>query len=107
MQETDEGKFPVAYASRKLLPREVNYSVVEKECLAVVWCVQKFHTFLYGKHFSLETDHMPLVYLNKAKESNGRLMRWALILQAYRFTVVAIKGSDNIGADYLSRSCFN
>ena len=104
LQETEEGKFPVAYASRKLLDREVNYSVVEKECLAVIWGVQKFHTYLYGKHFILETDNMPLVYLNKSKESNGRLMRWALLLQAYRFTVVAIKGKNNVGADYLSRS---
>ena len=103
LQEHEDGKFPVAYASRKLLQRERNYSVVEKECLAVVWGVQKFHTYLYGKKFLLETDHMPLVYLNKAKDSNGRIMRWALVLQAYRFTVVAIKGTENVGADYLSR----
>jgi hypothetical protein len=105
LQETEKGKFPIAYASRKLLAREQNYSVVEKECLGVVWGIQKFHTYLYGRHFMLETDHMPLVYLNKSKESNGRLMRWAMTLQAYRFTIKAIKGSDNVGADYLSRSC--
>ena len=104
LQEMDGSKLPVAYASRKLLPREVRYSVVEKECLGVVWGIQKFHSFLYGRQFTLETDHMPLVYLNKAKDSNGRLMRWALHLQIYRFTIVAIKGSENVGADYLSRS---
>nr|XP_034310606.1 uncharacterized protein LOC117680625 [Crassostrea gigas] len=100
--EGDE-KLPVAYASRKLQPREKAYAVIEKECLAVVWGIQKFHQYLYGREFLLETDHQPLTYLNKAKTENSRLMRWALQLQPYRFRIIAIKGSDNVGADYLSR----
>lgn len=103
LQEEEGVKWPVAYASRKLLPREESYATVEKECLALVWSVQKFQRYLYGKHFVVETDHQPLLYLNKAKVSNARLMRWALLLQPYRFTVHAIKGSENVGADYLSR----
>ena len=66
-------KWPVAYASRKLLPREESYATVEMECLALVWSVQKFQRYLYGKHFVVETDHQPLLYLNKAKVSNARL----------------------------------
>ena len=77
--------------------------VVEKEYLAVVWVVQKFHQYLYGREFILETDHQPLTYLNKSKTENSRLTRWALLLQQYRFRIVAIKGSENVGADYLSR----
>lgn len=100
--ENDE-KLPVAYASRKLQDRERSYAVIEKECLAVVWEVQKFHQYLYGQEFSLETDHQPLTYLDKSKTENSRLMRWALLLQQYRFRIVAIKSSDNVGADYLSR----
>ena len=103
LQEEVGVKWPVAYASRKLLPREESYATVEKECLALVWSIQKFQRYLYGKHFIVETDHQPLLYLNKAKVSNARLMRWALLLQPYRFTVHAIKGSENVGADYLSR----
>ncbi|XP_021346938.1 uncharacterized protein LOC110446222, partial [Mizuhopecten yessoensis] len=103
--QIEEGlKLPVAYASRKLLQRERNYAVVEKECLAIVWAVQKFEQYLYGKEFVLETDHQPLTYLQRSKTANGRLMRWALLLQPYRFRIQAIRGSDNIGADYLSRS---
>lgn len=100
--ENDE-KLPVAYASRKLQDRERSYAVIEKECLAVVWGVQKFHQYLYGHEFLLETDHQPLTCLDKSKTENSRLMRWALLLQQYRFRIVTIKGSDNVGADYLSR----
>ena len=103
LQEHDEIKFPVAYASRKLLDRERNYSVIEKECLAIVWGIEKFYRYLIGREFVLETDHQPLLYLNKAKVANARLMRWALSLQPYRFRIRAIKGSENVGADYLSR----
>ncbi|XP_062602901.1 uncharacterized protein LOC134264647 [Saccostrea cucullata] len=103
LQMEGDEKFPVAYASRKLQKREKSYAVIEKECLAVVWGIQKFHQYLYGKDFVLETDHQPLMYMNKAKTENSRLMRWALQLQPYHFRIVAIKGSENVGADYLSR----
>jgi hypothetical protein len=103
MQEVSGIKFPVAYASRKLLPREQRYSVIEKECLGIVWGIQKFHQYLYGTEFILETDHAPLVYLNRSKLANPRVMRWALSLQPFRFRLVAIKGSENVGADFLSR----
>ena len=96
-------KLPFAYASRKLKECECKYATVEKECLAIVWAIQKFQKYLYGNQSVLETDHSPLVYLNKAKVTNPRLMRWALSLQPYRFRIQAIKGKDNVGADYLSR----
>ena len=103
LQEKDGKKFPIAYASRKLLPREQRYSIMERECLAVVWGTQKFEPYLYGKHFQLETDHQPLTCLAKSKVANARILRWALALQPYRFTIIAIKSSENVGADYLSR----
>lgn len=103
MQDEDGNKMPIAYASRKLKQAELAYATIEKECLAIVWAIQKFQRYLYGQEFLLETDHQPLIYLNRAKVTNARLMRWALILQPYRFRIVAIKGSDNVGADCLSR----
>ena len=57
MQEIAGEKFPVAYASKKLNKQQKNYSVMERECLAVVWAVLKFEPFLYGKEFVIETDH--------------------------------------------------
>ena len=103
LQDEEGKKSPIAYASRKLKPSEKSYAVIEKECLALVWAVQKFHRYLYGTAFTIETDHQPLSYLNKAKLTNSRLMRWALALQPYRFHIVAIRGAENVGADYLSR----
>ena len=103
LQEEGGVLWPVAYASRKLLPREANYSTIEKECLGIVWGIVKFAKYLYGVEFALETDHKPLQYLQAKKVTNSRLMRWALLLQPYKFTVKYIKGKDNLGADYLSR----
>ena len=98
-----EGRLPIAYASKKLLPRERNYSVIEKECLGIIWGFEKFRKYLYGVEFLLETDHKPLSYMQTAKVLNPRIMRWAMKLQPYRFRIVAIRGRDNFGADYLSR----
>ena len=103
LQSHDDNKLPVAYASKKLLPRERAYSAMERECLALVWGINKFQVYLDGKEFVLETDHQPLIYLQKAKLLNHRIMRWDLSLQPFRFHIEAIKGTDNIGADFLSR----
>ena len=106
LQYWDNVPQPVFYASRKLLPREANYSAIEKECLALVWAVEKFQYYLYGREFLIETDHRPLVYMKNFKGKNARLTRWALSLQPYTFTIVHIPGTENHGADLLSR-CFS
>lgn len=103
LQEVKGERKPVAYASRKMSKAERNYSVIERECLGIVWALKKFYQYLYGKHFCLETDHQPLKYVQSASQLNGRLMRWALYLQQFVFTVISIKGSENSGADCLSR----
>ena len=54
---------PVAYASRSLAVAEVNYSQLDKEGLAVVFGVKKFHQFVCGRHFIIQTDHKPLLGL--------------------------------------------
>ena len=95
--------FPVAYASRKLNAAERNYSTIERECLALVWSVQKFQAYLYGKHFTVQCDHQPLMFLAASKTLNARLMRWSLLLQPYSFQVEYVPGKMNVGADFLSR----
>ena len=73
-----EGRLPIAYASKKLLPRERNYSVREKECLGIIWGVEKFCEYLYGVEFLLEKNHKPFSYMQTAKVLNLRIMRWVM-----------------------------
>ena len=64
MKEQDNSKMPIAYASRKLKGSELAYSTNEKEWLTIVWAIQKYQRYFYGKEFVLETGHQPLTYLN-------------------------------------------
>ena len=98
----DDNEHPVAFASRKLKPQEQNYSVVEKECLAIVWALQFFYPYLYGQYFVVETDHQLLTWLQRMKNQNQRLARWALALQPYKFDVRCRAGAQHKNADGLS-----
>ena len=103
-QITPDGRTqPVQYLSRSLSKREQKYSVVEKECLAMVWCITKLRPYLYGQKFTLLTDHHPLCWLNKQSSKNGRLDRWSLQLQEYSFDIKHTPGTVNCVADCLSR----
>ncbi|KAL8599054.1 hypothetical protein ACOMHN_006863 [Nucella lapillus] len=102
-QEYEDGLRPVSCASKKLKPAELNYPVIEKECLAMVWGIQRFERYLYGNPFLVQTDHSPLQYLDRVKSASGRITRWALLLQPFQFSVEAISGKENVSADYLSR----
>lgn len=94
---------PVAYFSRKLLPREQRYSTIEKECLAIRLGIQAFRVYLLGRPFHIQTDHRALQWLDRLKDSNNRLARWSLALQPYHFQVEHRAGSANANADALSR----
>ena len=94
---------PVAYYSRKLLPREERYSTVEKECLAIKLSIQAFHPYLMGRTFSIQTDHRSLEWLNRIRDNNARLTRWSLFLQGYSYAVEYRTGRKNGNADALSR----
>ncbi|GFO11461.1 retrovirus-related pol polyprotein from transposon 17.6 [Plakobranchus ocellatus] len=94
---------PRHFASRKLLPREQNYSTIERETLAIVYAVSAFYKFLAFRHFELQCDHRPISFLKKGKVRNSRLMRWALALQEFSFSITYIPGGKNVHADALSR----
>ena len=104
LQNRDGQIFPVAYASRKLLERERRYSAMDRGCLGIVWGIKNFAMYLYGKPFTLQTDHRPLQFLSASIFESPRIMRWAVGLQSYNLKVEHIKGKENVGADFLSRA---
>ena len=93
----------VEYASRRLNPAEQNYSVTERELLAMVWAIEKWRKYLFGKCFLLSTDHRPLTFLKTLKEPRGRIARWISRIQEYEFRLKHTPGKDNCVADALSR----
>ncbi|UYV83182.1 hypothetical protein LAZ67_23000087 [Cordylochernes scorpioides] len=99
---------PIMFASRTLSVAEQNYSQIEKEALAIIYGVTKFHQFIYGRKFILITDHKPLVTILGSRSgiptlSTSRLQRWALILSAYTYDIKFRRTQDHGNADLLSR----
>ena len=94
---------PVLYISRKLSQRETKYSTVEKECLAIRWAVGSLRYYLLGRPFTLCSDHAPLQWLHRMKDTNARITRWYLALQPFNFKVVHRPGALMVVADFLSR----
>ncbi|KAG7485602.1 hypothetical protein JOB18_014053 [Solea senegalensis] len=103
-QEVEGVDRPVLYISRKLAQREVSYSTVEKECLAIRWAVGALRYYLLGRPFTLWSDHAPLQWLHRMKDANARITRWYLALQPFRFKVIHRPGNRMAVADFLSRS---
>ena len=98
----EQGDKVVAYASRTLTQAEQNYSVIQRECLAIVFALKQFRHYLLGRYFTLLTDHAPLQWL-AGQKMEGLLARWALATQEYDFTISYRKGTANSNADALSR----
>ncbi|KAL5505558.1 hypothetical protein EMCRGX_G007010 [Ephydatia muelleri] len=94
--------YVIGYVSRVLSKSEANYSVIQRECLALVYGMKQFRHYLLGHPFQLWTDHEPLQWLSGQK-MEGLLCRWALALQEYDFRIVYRKASLNTHADALSR----
>lgn len=94
---------PVAFASRTLNKSEENYSTIEKELLAIYWATKHFRPYLYGKKFTLFTDHKPLTFAMNLKDPTGKIGRWTIKLLDYTFDIKYRAGKQNVVADGLSR----
>ena len=90
---------PVAFASKALTDVESRYANIERELLAVVYGCEKFHTYLYGRSFTVHTDHKPLesIHLKHLTAAPPRLQRMLLRLQPYDLTIRYQPGKDRSG----------
>ena len=102
-QEQDNQVRPVGYFSKHLSPAQQNYSTTERELLAIVLAVENFAQYLYGKHFTVNSDHQPLQWLFKTAKLSARLARWIIRLNDFSFTIHYKQGKSNANADALSR----
>ena len=99
---------PIAFGSRFLNDSEKNYLIGELELLAVVWGLEKFRFYFYGKKVFLYTDHQalgPLIKRNRCnKQYSARLTRWLDRLPHFDISIQHIAGSNVNFTDYLSRN---
>ena len=104
--QVDSGKEKIiAFASKALTPVEERYANIEREMLAVVFGAERFHTFLYGSSFVIESDHKPLenIQLKNLAQAPPRLQRMLLRLQSYDMTIKYRPGKQLLLADAMSR----
>ena len=92
----------IQFISRTLQPAEKKWHIREKEALGIIWACETFRYFIANDHFVVETDHESLKWLMKL-EKPARLVRWAIKLSEYNFTIVPKAGKLNVTADALSR----
>ncbi|XP_055913663.1 uncharacterized protein LOC129947217 [Eupeodes corollae] len=98
---------PIEFASRKLTDTEQKYSQLDREAIAILFGVKRFHHYLYGREFTLVTDNKPLMHIFGSKKgipqmAANRLQRIALVLTGYTFKIECIRSHANV-ADYFSR----
>ncbi|GJT99951.1 reverse transcriptase domain-containing protein [Tanacetum coccineum] len=102
-QRKDKYFRPIYYASKTISDAQTNYTVTEKELLAVVYAFEKFRSYLVLFKTIVYTDHSALKYLFNKQDAKPRLIRWILLLQEFTIEIRDKKGAENLAADHLSR----
>uniref|UniRef100_A0A0G4G2C5 Reverse transcriptase domain-containing protein n=1 Tax=Chromera velia CCMP2878 TaxID=1169474 RepID=A0A0G4G2C5_9ALVE len=103
--QTDEERNEkvVAYASKMMTDLEKKWGIIEREALSLVYTVDTFKPYLYGKKFIVITDHKALQHIHDQKDSQPRVMRWALKLAIYKFDVQHRSEAKHADADSMTR----
>jgi hypothetical protein len=91
------------FFSKNLSPVELNYTVTEKELLAFVHAINKFHQYITGYEVFVHTDHSAIRFLMNKPLTNGRVTRWLLLLQEFNIIVLDRPRKDHVVADFISR----
>ena len=104
----DGSKRPVAFVSRSLTKTECKYAQIDKEALSIVWGVKWFHRYLYGRQFTLVTDHKPLTAIFQLKKgvpamTAATLQHYALFLPGFDYDIEYNSSTKHCNADGLSR----
>ncbi|QQP40012.1 Uncharacterized protein FKW44_013906, partial [Caligus rogercresseyi] len=104
-----QGGRPVAFMSRSLQASERRYHIVEKEALAIMESIRKWHHFLSRSYFELITDARSISYMfderRRSKIKNNKINEWRMELAEYSFSITHRSGEENVSADMFSRSC--
>ena len=82
---------------------ELNYTVTEREFLAVVYAINKFRHYVTGYPTFIHTNHTTIKYLMNKLITNAQVTRWLLLLQEFDITIVDRPGKENVVVDFLSR----
>jgi hypothetical protein len=102
-QRENQMPYAIYFVSKNLSPAEVNYTVTEKELLAVVHAINKFRHYITGYQAFVHTDHSSIRFLMNKPVTNPRVTRWILLLQEFNINIIDRPGKDNLVADFLSR----
>eukprot|EP00253_Pinus_taeda_P020172 PITA_20172 len=102
-QEENGLPYAIYFISKNMTPAELNYTVTEKEFLAVIYAINKFRHYITSYTTFVHTDHSAIKYLMNKSVTNARVTRWLLLLQEFDITVVDRPGKENVVVDFLSR----
>ena len=86
-QKEDGKPYVIYYASKKLNEAQRNYTTIEKELLAIVFALDKFHAYLVGSFIVVFIDHLASKYLLTKQDAKSRLIRWILLLQEFNIQI--------------------
>ena len=106
-QEHEGKQHPICFGCRALRENELKWHITDKEGLALVEGIQHYKHYLANSKFTVFTDNVSVKYLQKLKDSQGRLDRWGILLQGYNFEIKHKSGSQNCTADFLSRQRYS
>ena len=102
-QRKDNKSYDIYYTSRTFDDAQMNYAITEKEFLAVLFTLEKFHLYLINSRVIIFIDYAALKCLLKKFDSKPHLIRWLLLLQEFYFEIQDKAGHQNVVGDHLSR----
>jgi hypothetical protein len=101
--QKEDQSYAIYFVSKNLSPAELNYTVTEKDFLAVVHAINKFFHYITGYEVFVHKDHSAIRFLMNKPITNGRVTRWLMLLQEFNIIVLDRPRKKNLVADFISR----